>query len=61
MKATRNIRNKIPESREPFRGDLRVYDVLGAFAISGHRLMAEIWNWAKHRNAAIGQRSEQNF
>lgn len=56
-----NIRNNISENREPVRGDQRVYGAGGAFAISGHRLVAEIWNWAKHNKIATGHRNEQNF
>ena len=60
-KTIRNIRDKISEGREPFRGNLRIYGVWGASVTSGHKLVAEIWNWGKHRNVTIGQRNEPNL
>lgn len=41
-KAIRNIRGKIPESREPFRSNLRMHRVWETFVILGHKPVAEI-------------------
>ena len=41
-KAIRNIKGKIPESREPFRSNLRMHSVWETSVILGHKPVAEI-------------------
>ena len=41
-KAIRNIRDKIPESREPSRRNLRMHSAWESFVIFGHKPVAEI-------------------
>lgn len=41
-KAISNIRDKIPESREPFRSNLRMHSAWESFVIFGHKPVSEI-------------------